>query len=222
MRHGIFSLRAPVLWTPEPNVFGARVLLLGGTWSYVVVDEGSEQLPDLMRSLDGIDTSALRTLNADERISMETLADALYAAGAVEIIPYDSRPPRRLVAEMFFLGLLGRVLVKLSPHRVMAYISRHIEQGEEAPVPDRWMGELSESIVAAQHRAAAYPFATTQCIPVALSTYWFLRRRRKRASFRLAVSASPFEAHVWVRHDGHDLDPRSEAFAGSALEALHR
>lgn len=210
--NGIVVRHAPILWTVECSPSGARTLLAGGRWDYISIESAPEDLFRLLKEIDGLDRRAAEELLDD------SLLEALLDSGALRLLPYDAPPARLLVLATYVLVLAASLFVRLLPRRAMSMIARHLDPGSKRR--DGWAGETGETVVAAVHRAAALPFATTKCVPVAVATYWLLRLMRKEAAFCLAATSEPFEAHIWVRHNGHDLDPRSEAFAGVALEPL--
>lgn len=224
MDDGVIAICNP-LFASDDRESQKKTVLAGGAWSYVSLDQASQAALELLVRLDGTDVALLPLITSRSGIDtdvMASLINTLVDQGTLRLIGRGARPARRLVLELLLLTLIARALLMLAPRRVMRFIAVRVapEAPDTAEPPPGWLGTLGEQVIAAHHRAAAFPLSTTLCVPVAIATFIAVRRRGRTAFFRLAVVDEPFDAHVWVVCDGKDVDPRSDAFAGSPLSRV--
>jgi hypothetical protein len=83
-----------------------------------------------------------------------------------------------------------------------------LERASKRPLSDDTAEESVDRIAQAIGRAKRWHMRMTadDCLPVALTGVWMLRRRRVQADLVLGVTRFPFAAHAWVAAGDRIID----------------
>ncbi|MEN0012213.1 MAG: lasso peptide biosynthesis B2 protein [Solirubrobacteraceae bacterium] len=188
---------------------------LHATGRYLTLDDDHARVLAKVAARDG-DPLSLLGLEAREH----TVLDGLVRSGIAVVWsePSGLPVPRRLVAELAALHLLGRLALRIAPTWLLKRVGA-FRPDVAGPRDERgtWLGFERERLLEAAYRSKGLPFVDARCLPMSVGLLFALRLHGHPARIRLAAIPEPFHAHAWVQSGQDRIETTAHAFGHDSL-----